>query len=503
LWETGAGGLALESVAGPGGTSGSEGKALTSGSTIPTHHPQAPRYNGFKSTKERTRLAMALSRRHFLETSAALAAATSSAPAAQSPRSPNDQLQYALIGAGGMGSEDARSALRQPGVKLVAVADCYDGRLAHAKENWGKDLFTTRDYREILVRKDIDAVLIGTPDHWHSRISVDAMKAGKDVYCEKPMVQQVGDGHEVIDTAKATGRIIQVGSQRVSSVVYQKAKELLASGAIGELNMVEAWWDRNSALGAWVYSIPPDASEQTVDWDRFQGRAPKRPFDAKRVFRWRNYRDYGTGVAGDLFVHLFSGMHFVTGAIGPTRAFATGGLRFWNDGRDVPDVLLGLYDYPKTDRHTAFTLALRVNFVNGAGETSGFRFVGSEGVMTIGGGVSISKTPRETEPGYTIDTFAKATQEEFLKEYRQKYPPAKPSPDSMRAQGDEKYQAPPGYSDHIDHHRNFAAAVRSRKPVVEDATFGFRAAGPALLSNISYFEQRVCHWDPETMTLKG
>src|SRR5579872_3963645 len=183
--------------------------------------------------------------------------------------------------------------------------------------------------------------------------------------------------------------ILQVGSQRVSSIVYKKAKELLASGAIGDLNMVEAWWDRNSAIGAWEYSIPPDASTQTIDWDRFQGRAPHVPFDPKRVFRWRCYRDYGTGVAGDLFVHLFSGMHFVTGAIGPTRVYSTGGLRFWKDGRDVPDVLLGLYDYPKTEKHPAFNLSLHVNFVDGAGESSGFRFVGTEGIMSIGGDVTV------------------------------------------------------------------------------------------------------------------
>src|SRR5437764_7760682 len=243
-------------------------------------------------------------------------------------------------------------------------------------------------------------------------MSIDAMNAGKDVYCEKPMVRLVEDGHAVIDTEKRTGRILQVGSQRVSSVVYQKAKELIEAGAIGDINLVEAWVDRNSAIGAWQYSIPPDASPATIDWDRFLGRAPKRPFEPIRLFRWRNYRDYGTGVGGDLFVHLFSGMHFVTGAIGPTRVYATGGLRFWKDGRDVPDVLLGLYDYPATEAHPAFNLALRVNFVNGAGENSGFRFVGSEGVLTVGTGVTVSKTPREAEPGYTIETFPKAAQEQ-------------------------------------------------------------------------------------------
>jgi predicted dehydrogenase len=448
---------------------------------------------------------MSSSRRHFLQTTAAagFAAQTLAAQATGKKISANDKIRVALIGAGGQGSGDADSSLAQPGVELVAVSDVYNGRLVRAKERWGSDLYTTRDYREILVRPDIDAIIVGTPDHWHAQICVDAMNAGKDVYCEKPMVQKVDDGKRVIDAQKRTNRIMQVGSQRVSSIVYQKAKDLLRQGAIGQLNMVEAWWDRNSAIGAWQYSIPPDASPENIDWDRFLGTAPKRPFEPIRLFRWRNYQDYGTGVAGDLFVHLFSGMHFITGAIGPSRVFATGGLRFWKDGRDVPDVMLGLYEYQATDQHPAFNLALRVNFVSGAGESSGFRFVGSEGIMAVGTGVTVSKTPRESEPGYTIDTFPKAVQQEFLKNYREKYPAQQPSADSIRPQGEERYMPPRNYSDHLDHHRNFIQAVRTRNPVIEDPTFGLRAAGPALLSNVSYFEKRACNWDPKTMTLLG
>jgi predicted dehydrogenase len=448
---------------------------------------------------------MSTSRRHFLGAAAgsALAAPLMAQDATQRPRSPNDHIQIALIGAGGQGTGDVKSSLAN-GSKIVAVSDIYQGRLTRAKEVWGNDIFATRDYREVLQRPDVDAVIVATPDHWHRQISIDAMNAGKDVYCEKPMVQHVDDGKPVIETAQKTGRIIQIGSQRVSSIVYQKAQELFRGGAIGELNMVEAWWDRNSAIGAWQYSIPPDATAENIDWDRFLGRAPKVPFEPVRLFRWRNYQDYGTGVCGDLFVHLFSGMHFVTGAIGPTRVYATGGLRFWKDGRDVPDVMLGVYDYPKTDRHPAFNLALRVNFVNGGSENSGFRFVGSEGILTIAGGVTVSKQPRETEPGYTIDTFPKGVQEAFLKKYREDHPrPPRPTADSIRPIGEEKFLPPAGYSDHIDHHRNFLEAVRSRKPVVEDAVFGFRAAGPALLSNLSYFEQRICEWDPASMTMKG
>jgi len=446
---------------------------------------------------------MTTTRRHFLGAAAGvgLGAPLLAQQAQQAAKkiSANDHIQIALIGCGGMGQGDASTSTSTGLTKVIAACDCYDGRLEHMKEQYGRDIFTTKDYKEILSRKDIDAVIIGTPDHWHQPITVAAMKAGKDVYCEKPMVHAIDEGHAVIDAQHQTNRILQIGSQRVSSVVYAKARDLFRQGAIGALNMVEAWWDRNSAIGAWQYSIPPDATPENIDWDRFLGRASKVPFEPVRLFRWRNYRDYGTGVAGDLFVHLFSRLHFVTGSIGPTRVYAAGGLRFWKDGRDVPDVLLGLYDYPQTAKHPAFNLALRVNFVDGGSENSGFKFIGSEGIMTIGNGVTVAKTPRESEPGYTIDTFPKATQEEFLKEYREQYPRGNPTADAIRPQVEDRYNPPQGYSDHRDHHRNFLAAVRSRKPVIEDAVFGFRAAGPALLSNVSYFEQRICTWNPETM----
>jgi predicted dehydrogenase len=378
----------------------------------------------------------------------------------------------------------------------VAAADVYDGRLTLARERWGNQLFTTRDYREVLARPDVDAVLIATPDHWHTQIALDAMKAGKDVYVEKPMVQQLDEGPRIVDAARQTGRILQVGSQHPSSIVYAKAKELYRAGAIGELNLVEAWINRNSSMGAWQYSIPPDASPQTIDWDRFLGRAPKRPFDAVRLFRWRNYRDYGTGIPGDLFVHLFTGIHFVLDALGPTRAIASGGLRHWNDGRDVPDVMLALYDYPKTASHPAFTLSLKVNFAEGAGDAYVFRFVGPAGVLTIGdNSVTLARRPPAKEPGHTAETFAKAAQDAYMKEYRATYPDRP----ELQPRADETYAAPQRYNSTDDHFRNFFDAVRTRRQVVEDAAFGLRAAGPALLANHSYFENRPIGWDAEKM----
>jgi len=413
------------------------------------------------------------------------------------PHSANDQIQLALIGAGGQGQGDTRVALQVPGVRLVSAADCYDGRLLHCREVWGDGILTTRDYREILARSDVDAVLIATPDHWHKQAAIDAMNAGKDVYLEKPMIHLYSDGPEIIETARKTQRILQVGSQRVSSIIYQKAKQLIEAGAIGPLIVINAWWDRNPNYPVLAFdsSIPPDASPETIDWLRFLGTAPKVPFNAEHFFQWRKWKAYGSGVAGDLFVHLFSGTHFVTGSHGPTKAMAMGGIRYWKDGRDQPDVLLGLFDYPEN-----FNLHLRVNLVNGAPENEGFIFAGAEGTLEISGdAVSITRAPRPPAPDYNIDSWAKATQEKFLAEFREKHPVLHTA-GAPPAEA-ERYVAAPGYNDSYDHFRNFFEAVRTRRPVVEDPVFGYRAAGAALLANVSCERGQMVRWDPEVMKL--
>ena len=454
---------------------------------------------------------MSVSRRHFLNvTGAASTAAFAQSVIAQKPtpsRSPNDRIQVGCVGFGIMGQGDVRTAVSLPGVQLVAVADVYDGRLKLARERHGDSVFTTRDHRELLARPDVDAVIVATPDHWHARIASDAMLAGKDVYCQKPMVQKVDDGHLVIDTQKKTGRILQVGSQRVSSILYAKTRELIRSGAIGEVHLIEAYWNRNSPLGAWQYSIPPDATPENIDWDRFLGNAPKRPFEPIRLFRWRNYRDYGTGIAGDLFVHQFSGIHFVMNSMGPQRVMASGGTYYWKDGRDVPDLMMGMYDYPKTNEHPGFQISLRVNFEAGGtgADGSGFRFVGTEGILnlSVGNSVVLSKRPRPVNPGTTAETFSKDIAAQIREENRRKYPEPEASMENMRPLSEETFTMPHGYSEQVAHHETFFNAVRTRNPVVEDAVFGLRAAGPALLSNISYFEKRIVEWDPVQMRIKS
>lgn len=414
----------------------------------------------------------------------------------------NDQVNIAVIGMGIMGFSNAETSVQIPGVKLVGVCDLYTGRIDRAKEVYGNDIFVTKNYKEILDRKDIDAVIVATSDHWHDRISIEAMNKGKHVYCEKPMVHKLEEGAEVIATQKKTGKVLQVGSQRVSSIVTHKAQEIFESKIIGDLVVVETYMDRHSANGAWQYSIPTDAKGNTVDWDSFIGDAPKVPYDPVRFFRWRNYQDYGTGVAGDLFVHLFSALHVVTSSQGPNRIFASGGLRHWKDGRDVPDVIMGIYDYPETKQHSAFNLQMRVNFVDGSENGERLRFIGTDGVITLSwGGIKVERHKLSNVPTYggwdSFNTFTEAQQKEYKKWYEATYKSGKPAME----ESDLEFKAPEGYDANLDHHLNFYAGIREGKAIKEDALFGMRAAGPALASNKSYFEKKIINWDPEAARL--
>lgn len=417
----------------------------------------------------------------------------------------NDQVNVAVIGFGIQGHMDIGTALKVPGVKMVAACDLYQGRLDNAKEMYGNDIFTTKNYQEILDRKDVDAVIIATSDHWHARITKEAIKKGKHIYCEKPMVHKISEGMGVVEAARAGKVIMQVGSQRVSSVVFAKAKELLKSGEIGKLNMVNAVYDRQSSIGAWEYTMPSDASPETVDWNKYIEGMNKQPWDPKKFFWWRNYRDFGTGVAGDLFVHLLSGTHFITGSNGPERIYAAGQTSYWKDGRDVPDVMTGIIQYPEVAEHPAFELTLQVNFISGTGGSESTRFVGEEGVIDIkGGGLTVHHSIMPKAPGFggydATLTYTKAMQESLKAAYDQKWnaedrkAPTKP---------DITFKAPAGYNEHLDHHTNFIDSIRTGKQPVEDAAFGFRAAAPALACNASYFEKKIINWDPVAMKLKA
>lgn len=414
-----------------------------------------------------------------------------------------DAVKIGVIGFGIQGHGDLAAALKVPGVELAAVCDLYSGRLQNAMELYGDAILTTKNYQEVLDRKDIDAVIIATSDNWHARITKDALKKGKHVYCEKPMVHKISEGMGVVEAHRASKKILQVGSQRVSGLTCAKAQELLKAGDIGKLNMVNAINDRQSAIGAWEYTMPSDASPETVDWNKYIEGINKIPFDPKKFFWWRNYKDFGTGVAGDLFVHLLSGTHFITGSTGPNKIYAGGQLSYWKDGRDVPDVMSGIMEYPETAAHPAFTLSLQVNFVSGTGGQEHTILVGDEGVMEIrGNGLTVKHSIMPKAPGFggydAVMTYPKEMQESLAQAYNAKWSaedktkPVKP---------DTIFTVPQGYSEHLDHITKFFDNVRTGTQAVEDAVFGFRAAAPALACNDSYFQKKIISWDPNGMKL--
>jgi predicted dehydrogenase len=382
-----------------------------------------------------------------------------------------------------------QAALNCPGTEIVAACDLYDGRLTAAKEYAKKEIFTTKDYRAILDRNDVDAVLIATPDHWHARITQDACAAGKDVYCEKPMSHTVDQAFAMIEAMQKHNRIVQVGSQCRSSIVFAKGKEIFDSGVLGQVTAVEACLDRNDASGAWVYPIPPDASEQTIDWNRFLGDAPKRPFDPIRFFRWRCFRDYGEGLPGDLYVHMLTGIHFIAGITAPPlRAASMGGLLRWTENREAPDLIWTLFEYPN------FRLSLRCNLNNESPYVA--RYFGTKGTLEIKNDV-LTFTPQNTEPqpeGYSILGWPEKLRNQYLEEWHKEHPAALPGKHTL-IESAESFQAPPDYDYQVDHMNNFMESVRTRQPSVEDAVYGKNTAIACHMANYSYFNKTIAVWD--------
>jgi predicted dehydrogenase len=409
---------------------------------------------------------------------------------------PSDRVRFASIGTGTRGCELLQASLAVPGIECIAVCDLYDSRHEAARETVQKQVPATRNYREILDRKDVDAVIVAVTDHQHRKVVVDACAAGKDVYCEKPMSHTVEDGFAMVDAVRKGNRIMQVGSQRVSSIVYQKAREIYAAGALGDVFYIEASWNRNSPSGAWVYPIPPDASEQTIDWNAFLGDAPKRPFDAARFFRWRCFVDYGEGLAGDLFVHLISGIHFISGTNEVARrAQSSGGLFRFKDGRDFPDLIETVYDYPK------FRVSLCCNLNNDSGES--IKFCGTKATLGIGG-QTLTFTPQDVSlkpEEYSLLGWPARLRKEYLAQWSVEHPQSGPL-DYQTVEA-ETFTAPDGYSDVSAHQANFFHAVRTRKPTVENEEFGNHAAIGCHLANYAYFEKKIATWDADARTIRG
>jgi len=435
------------------------------------------------------------SRREFLETSAAAAGASFAAKRLGVRRvAPSDRVRFGMVGVGMQGSGLLATSIQLPGVECAGAADLYDGRHTLAREIVRPDLPVTRRYQELLGNKDIDCIVAAVPDHWHKQVVVDAVSAGKDIYCEKPMSHSAADGVAMVDAAKKSGRIVQIGSQRVSSQICAKAKDMIAQGMLGEMMMIEGWLGRNDPTGAWEYPPPPDLSPQTLDWDTWQGTVPKRPFDPKIFARWRCWKEYGTGLAGDLLVHLISGMLFMTGMNQPpTQAASVGGIRRWKDGRNMPDVHVVIYYYGD------LPVTMRLNLGTEAPES--YRFHGSKGLMEVTGS-EIHFSPQTGEdnwPSYYTGSYPRALREAYQQQWHKEHDP-KPGQERMEEtiaiRGPDFDEEPPHLTTYFD-------AVRTRKPVTEDVVFGHNAALACHMANESYFRKTGVTWDEVTKTIKN
>jgi predicted dehydrogenase len=410
------------------------------------------------------------------------------------PVAPSDRVRFGIVGVGMQGNGLLRTSISLAGVECAAACDLYDGRHDLAREIAGEKVKVTRRYQELLDDRSIDCIVAAVPDHWHRRIVVDALAAGKDVYCEKPMSHSAADGYAMVAAAEKTGRLVQVGSQRTSSAICAKARELLAQGAIGDVLMVEGFLGRNEPSGAWQYPPPPDLSPANFDWDTWQGDVPKRAFDPVVYARWRCWRAYGTGVAGDLMVHLLSGMMFAWSRNeAPSRAQSMGGILRWKDGRDMPDVHTALFEYGDVPVLIRLTL--------GTETPEKVRFLGSKGILEMSSGtITVApQTGTDSGPSWYAWSFPKDLRDAYMSEWHRKNDPVpgqEPIGESVTYRG-------PGYDDTRPHLLRFFQAVRSRQGIVQDAVFGNNAALACHMANESYFRNGPVTLDPKDETIRG
>jgi predicted dehydrogenase len=427
------------------------------------------------------------------------AAAVSAAPGrASGPIPAAERVTLGVIGAGARAQQLIDAAQQIPGLEIVALCDAYTGRATRAHARAGGRAAITKDASELLAHPGIDAVLVGTPDHLHKAITVAALEAGKDVYVEKPMTYTIDEGLEIIAAVKRNKRVLQVGSQGVSSLLNGTARDLVKSGKLGKVTLIRASYNRNTAGGAWIYPIPPDATPQTVNWEAFLGDAPKRPFDAARFFRWRCYWDYSGGIAGDLFVHLLTTIHFVMGATMPSTVLASGELYRWKESREVPDTLNGLLVYPE-----GFTVNLSSTFNNESASESGFEILGTEGSIVFRGD-RLTFTPENVHEDnrWVVTSWPRELEEAY---YADPKVQAQETPGTWKPRmlpGGESWEQQ-GQDNDVTHLANFIAAVRSRQQPYEDATVGHHAAAAAHMVNMSLRHRRLVEWNFAADTVKS
>lgn len=393
-------------------------------------------------------------------------ALSASAALAQQARAQADPVRFGIIGVGNIGARHLQRRLlpfeRRDGiVKVVAASDIYDRAKLRAKEMIGLgDRDVHHRYEDLLARDDVDAVLIATPDHWHAKMAIDAMEAGKDVYLEKPISRTIEEARRIAETVERTGRVLQVGSQWVSDPAYHEAKKILASGEIGQVAWAQSTYTMNHPDGVWQYYVDEEATPETIDWERFLGDAPAQPFSGERFFRWRKYWDFSGGMGTDFFYHRLSPLMFALGPRFPLRVSAHGGVYFFQN-RQVPDTYSTTIEYERFGIEIFGTSAAQA-----PNRLHGPAIFGQRGTIEI-------------HPGEV-----RVVPEKLYAEGRSARTIAVDNRDQQSAR--------------TAHMLNFIECVRTRAKPVFNARFGYQVMVAIKLGVDSYRQCRMMGFDPAT-----
>lgn len=374
-----------------------------------------------------------------------------------------------------------------------------------------------RHYKELLAADDIDAVIIATPDHWHSTMAMDAARAGKHVYLEKPLSWTVPETYMVREVIKETGVVFQLGHQGRQTDCYQKAAEIIGNGLLGPVNLIEVCTNRNSPNGAWVYDIIEGASPKTIDWEQFEGD-PERikeymdymtkygleryvgpeersQFSLERFFRWRCWWDYSTGLSGDLLTHEYDAVNQIMNVGIPHSATSSGGVYFFKDGRTVPDVLQTTFEFPDQNMTMLYSATLA------SARNRGKVFMGHDASMEVSNILEVTVDPDSTRYAEKVSQGVIPTEDPFYA-----YVPGQDSSDSVTSPT-ELYFAKRGllytyvngkrYDTTHLHIREWLECIRQKKTPSCNIDQAFEEAMTAHMGTRAYLEGRMMYWDKD------
>jgi predicted dehydrogenase len=427
-----------------------------------------------------------MNRRRFLQSAPLAVPALAQGPAsAQTPAAPSDRVRVAVVGCGGMGRNDLQDFQRQPDAEVVAVCDVFTPSAEFARQLTGGKAQIYGDFRRILERKDIDAVVVATPDHWHALMEIEACNAGKDVYTEKPLSHSVREGRLMVEAARRNNRVVQVGIQQRSGAHFQRAAKAVQEGHIGKVHFAQCW-NHNHSPDPSGMGFPADAAPPAgLDWEMWLGPAPKVPYNPAR----RNFRafwDYAGGELTNWCVHLLDIVHWATGEDTPLSVASSGGKWYYNDCRECADTQEVVWEYPNHLLVRYSTLAHNSYGPNG---NPGNKSFGSYGVMFQG----TKGTLFVDRAGYEITPQMSMHREKVSQTDREAY-------DDLQGAGlyfTAETAAERGATSiqHIPHVRNFLDCLKSRQRPAGDVETGHKSTAPCLIGNIALRTGQKLLWD--------